>query len=216
MFHIKDLFIKDVLKINDLKLQSSVISIEGQSGTGKSSLLRLLNNLDNPTSGNIYYKNKKLTDIEPMTLRKKVVMVPQNPVIFDGTIRDNLNVGFDFSGEKPASDEQLNDMLYAFWLDKNLDTSASDMSGGEQQRMALGRVLLMDQAEVFLLDEPSSDLDDQTTDHVIGEFINRAKKQNQHIIMVTHDKSVTDKFADQKINMDDYSLHLRNKVRHDE
>ncbi|HLR51975.1 MAG TPA: ATP-binding cassette domain-containing protein [Candidatus Avamphibacillus sp.] len=216
MFQIEKLFVKNVLKIKALKLHSSIISIEGQSGSGKSTLLRLLNHLDNPTSGNIYYKNQKLTDIEPMELRKKIVMVPQSPVVFDGTIRDNLNIGLEFSGEEPASDNQLKDMLQTLWLDKILETSASDLSGGEQQRMALGRVLLMEKAKVFLLDEPSSDLDDHTTDHVIGEFINRAREQEKQVIMVTHDKSVTDKFADQKINMDEYSLHLRNEARYDE
>ena len=216
MFQLDDIFVENVSKIKDLKLQSPIISIEGQSGSGKSTLLRLLNNLDNPTSGNIYYKNQKLTNIEPMNLRKKIVMVPQNPVVFDGTIRENLNLGLKLSGEEAASDEQLKDMLQILWLDKKLETNASDLSGGEEQRMALGRVLLMKKAEVFLLDEPSSDLDDQTTDHVIREFINRAKDQEQQIIMVTHDKSVTNKFADQKINMDEYSLHLKNEVKHDE
>src|SRR5699024_7090499 len=204
-----------VLKIKALKLHSSIISIEGQSGSGKSTLLRLLNHLDNPTSGNIYYKNQKLTDIEPMKLRKKIVMVPQSPVVFDGTIRDNLNIGLEFSGEEPASDNQLKDMLQTLWLDNNLETSASDLSGGEQQRMALGRVLLMEKAKVFLLDEPSSDLDDHTTDHVISEFINRARGQEQQVIMVTHDKSVTDKCVHDKVNMTEYSLHLRNDERYD-
>src|SRR5699024_6550109 len=144
-----DIFVENVSKIKDLKLQSPIISIEGQSGSGKSTLLRLLNNLDNPTSGNIYYKNQKLTNIEPMNLRKKIVMVPQNPVVFDGTIRENLNLGLKLSGEEAASDEQLKDMLQILWLDKKLETNASDLSGGEEQRMALGRVLLMKKAEVF-------------------------------------------------------------------
>src|SRR5699024_6324482 len=107
MFQMDGIIVKDVVKIKNLKLDGEVDSIEGQSGSGKSTLLRLLNNLDDPTSGTIYYRDELLTEIEPMILRKKVVMVPQNPVIFDGTIRDNLLRGLDLSGEETAEDDQL-------------------------------------------------------------------------------------------------------------
>lgn len=215
MFHIENIVVQDVIQIDALQLDESVISIEGQSGSGKSTLLRLLNNLDDPTSGTIHYQGELLTDIEPMSLRKKIVMVPQNPVVFDGTIRENLLKGLEFSGAEAVSDDRLEDLLEALWLDKDLETSASELSGGEKQRMALGRVLLMDQAEVFLLDEPSSDLDDETGNHVIREFINHASEQQQQTIMVTHDKQVTEQFAEQKINMDDYSMNIRKEAHSD-
>lgn len=215
MFRIENIVVQDVIQIDALQLDESVISIEGQSGSGKSTLLRLLNNLDDPTSGTIHYQGELLTDIEPMSLRKKIVMVPQNPVVFDGTIRENLLKGLEFSGAEAVSDDRLKDLLEALWLDKDLETSASELSGGEKQRMALGRVLLMDQAEVFLLDEPSSDLDDETSKHVIREFINHASEQQQQTIMVTHDKQVTEQFAEQKINMDDYSMNIRKEAHSD-
>ena len=215
MFRIENIVVQDVIQIDTLQLDESVISIEGQSGSGKSTLLRLLNNLDDPTSGTIHYQDELLTDIEPMSLRKRIVMVPQNPVVFDGTIRENLLKGLAFSGAEAVSDDRLEDLLEALWLDKDLETSASELSGGEKQRMALGRVLLMDQAEVFLLDEPSSDLDDETGNHVIREFINHASEQQQQTIMVTHDKQVTEQFAEQKINMDDYSMNIRKEAHSD-
>lgn len=216
MFQIEDLVVKQVIEIDKLTIDADVVSIEGQSGSGKSTLLRLLNNLDDPTQGDVFYGEKRLTDMEPIALRQKVVMVPQNPVVFDGTIRHNLLLGLDLSGEQAASDTQLNHMLKLFWLDKDLETNASDLSGGEKQRMALARVLLMKQAEVFLLDEPSSDLDDETSQHIMQAFIKEAKKQNQQIIMVTHDKHITEQFADQKINMDDYSMQIKREVSRDE
>lgn len=212
MFQIENLNVKDVIHIKELMLDGKVISIEGQSGSGKSTLLRLLNNLDDPSSGDIYYDDTLLTEIEPQTLRKKIVMVPQNPVVFDGTIRDNLLMGLTFSGAEAAADEELKRMLDLLWLNKTLDTSASDLSGGEKQRMALGRVLLMEKADVFLLDEPSSDLDNETTDHVMHEFIKYAGKQQ--VIMVTHDQEMAGKFADQKVNMDDYSMQIRKEANH--
>lgn len=211
MFKIEELIVKNVLKIKELKLHGSVVSIEGQSGSGKSTLLRLFNNLDSPKSGTIYYKDESLIKINPMKLRRTIVMVPQEPVVFDGTIRDNLLLGLKFSGQDKENDSSLKDILNNLWLeDKTLDTSASDLSGGEKQRLTLARVLLMKEVEVFLLDEPASSLDDETTEHVLNEFINQA--QNQQIIMVTHDKKLSEQYADQKINMDDYSVRLKHKV----
>ncbi|MBU5468046.1 ATP-binding cassette domain-containing protein [Virgibacillus sp. MSJ-26] len=216
MFKIEHLVVENVLKINELKLDASIVSIEGQSGSGKSTLLRLLNNLDTPKSGTIYYNDKSLIEIEPMELRRKIVMVPQDPVVFDGTLRDNLLIGLKLSGQDEISDTSLEDTLKTFWLeDKELDTSASDLSGGEKQRLALARVLLMKEADVYLLDEPSSSLDDETTDHVLDAFIHQAKEQKNQIIMVTHDKRVAEKYTKQKINMDEYSTHIKHEVTHD-
>lgn len=208
MFQLKNIVVNDVIEIDSLTLDDKVISIEGQSGSGKSTLLRLLNNLDDPSSGQIYFKEENITDINPNDLRKRVVMLPQSPIVFDGTIRDNLHIGLRLSEQILPDDTELENMLESVWLRKSLDTSASDLSGGEQQRMALARILLMKGAEVFLLDEPSSDLDDQTTNHVMQEFIKTAKAENQQIIMVTHDTGVSEKFADTIINMDTYSKQI--------
>src|SRR5699024_9219505 len=142
--------------------------------------------------------------------------VPQSPVMFDGTIRDNLLIGLRFSGEKDVADDKLEETLDLLWLKKELDTNVSELSGGEQERIALGRVLLLVKAEVFLLDEPSSDLDDRTTEHVMEQFINTAKMLDKQIIMVTHDKEVSKRFADCIINMDEYSKQIREKDEADE
>ncbi len=210
MFQLENIIVNNVIEIDSLTLDADVISIEGQSGSGKSTLLRLLNNLDSPASGNIYLQDKNIQEIPPTKLRKRVVMLPQSTTVFDGTIRDNLVVGFTFSGQSLPTDNELNNMLKKVWIDKDLDTSASDLSGGEQQRMALARLLLMKDAEVFLLDEPSSDLDDKTMEHVMKEFIQLAKERNQQIIMVTHDTTVSENFADSIINMDTYSKQIEN------
>lgn len=144
MFQLENIVVENVLEINKLSLEANVISIEGQSGSGKSTLLRLLNNLDDPKSGHIYFQEKLLTNIPPLELRKQVVMLPQSSVIFDGTIRDNLLIGLHLSGQKQASNHALEEMLKFLWIDKSLDTSAGDLSGGEKQRMSLGRILLID------------------------------------------------------------------------
>lgn len=208
MFQLKNIIVRDVIEIESLTLDADVISIEGQSGSGKSTLLRLLNNLDDPSSGEIYFQEKNIKEMNPRELRKQVVMLPQSPTVFDGTIRDNLMIGLTFSEQPMLDDNELNDILKKLWIEKSLDTSASDLSGGEQQRMALARILLMKKAKVFLLDEPSSDLDDKTTKHVMKEFVDLTKEANQQIIMVTHDTTVSKNFADSIINMDTYSKQI--------
>lgn len=208
MFQLENVIVNNVIEIESLTLDANVISIEGQSGSGKSTLLRLLNNLDDPSSGKIYLQEKNIIEIVPGELRKRVVMLPQSPTVFDGNIKDNLIIGLTLSEQSVPNDEKLKDILEKVWLDKSLDTSASDLSGGEQQRMALARILLMEKAEVLLLDEPSSDLDDKTTKHVMNEFLDTAYKANQQIIMVTHDTIVSKNFADRIINMDIYSKQI--------
>src|SRR5690625_5777784 len=106
MFKIDHLVVENVLKINELKLDASIVSIEGQSGSGKSTLLRLLNNLDTPKSGTIYYNDKSLIEIEPMELRRKKYMGPQHPDGFDGTLRDNLLIGLKLYGQDERSEER--------------------------------------------------------------------------------------------------------------
>lgn len=210
MLRLENIVVKGVLEIDALTLEENIISIEGQSGSGKSTILRLLNNLDTPTSGTIYFHDKDIMKIDSLQLRKQIVMLPQSAVLFDGTIRDNLLIGLTYSGQEQATDEELEKILADLWVHKKLDTSVHDLSGGEQQRMALARILLLKEAGVYLLDEPSSDLDDRTTDHVLDTFFSQAKERNQQIIMVTHDTSVSKKFADTVINMDKYSKQIKN------
>lgn len=210
MLRLENIVVKNVLEIDSLMLEEDVISIEGQSGSGKSTVLRLLNNLDTPTSGTIYFHNKDIMEIDSLQLRKQIVMLPQSSVLFDGTIRDNLLIGLTYSGQEKIADNELEKVLHDLWVNKKLGTSVHDLSGGEQQRMALARILLLKEAKVYLLDEPSSDLDHQTTDHVLKTFVSQAKARNQQIIMVTHDTSVSKKFADTIINMDKYSKQIKN------
>lgn len=208
MFQLKNIIAKDIFTIENLTIKEDITAIIGQSGSGKSTLLRLLNNLDDATSGMILFNDKNLMDYSPQFLRKKIVMVPQSTVIFDGSIRENLLIGLKLSKQKLVEDQTLSDMLNTFLIDKTLETSASELSGGEQQRLTLARVLLMTEAEVFLLDEPTSDLDDKTTEHVMEELISIAKKNHQKVIMITHNKQVAEKYSNKVINMDNYNGNI--------
>ena len=151
MFSLKKVKYKHILDINDLNIEKyKVTSIVGESGSGKSTLLRLLNKLISCDSGEIFYNDQPLNTINSVALRRNVVMLPQLPTIFSGTVRDNLLIGLKFSEKPTVDDAKLRQILYIVHLNKELGDDSDKLSGGEKQRLALGRVILID-PEVFLL-----------------------------------------------------------------
>lgn len=201
VFVLKKVQYKEILRVDELYFQSGKITcVIGPSGSGKTTLLRLLNKLSSCDSGNIYFGNQSLDEMDPIELRRRVVMLGQNPVLFDGTIRDNLLIGLKFS-EKPLVDDQtLRNILLQVHLQKGLDESPRDLSGGEKQRLALGRVLLMN-PEVYLLDEPSSALDEETEQLVIKEMVQSVQQNQTTLIMVTHARKIAEAYGDQIIEI---------------
>lgn len=203
MFLMKNIQYKNILDIQNLKMESNkIISVVGKSGSGKTTLLKMLNKMISPTSGDIYYNEKNLKEINAIDLRRNVVMLNQTPAIFNGTIRDNLLIGRKFSEKDSVPDEDINKILNILELDKSLDASSDELSGGEKQRIALGRVILTD-PDVFLLDEPSSALDSHTENLIIQSLINHTRKTNKTLIMVTHSKDIAIKFSDIIIQIED-------------
>lgn len=196
MFYIQNLKYKSILNITELKIEKhKITSIVGKSGSGKTTLLKMLNKMLTPDSGEIFYGGKNIKDIDAIQLRRQVVMLGQTPAIFPGTIRDNLLIGRKFANKEPLPDEQLINMMGKIELDKSLDQDGQELSGGEQQRIALARVILTD-PEVFLLDEPSSALDDVTERLIITSLVNYTKENNKTLIMVTHSTEIGKEFSD--------------------
>lgn len=153
-----------------------------------------------PNDGDILYNGISLKDINSVNLRRDVVMLSQSPAIFPGSIKENLLEGLILSEKPLAKDTELIDILKLINLNKSLLDKAENLSGGEKQRLALGRVLLMN-AQVLLLDEPSSALDEETEEIIINRLVEYTKKNNKTLIMVTHSKKVAQLFADIIIEM---------------
>jgi putative ABC transport system ATP-binding protein len=187
---------KNILDIEMLEIpQNKVTCIVGASGSGKSTLLRLLNKLISCDSGEILYNEISLESINSVELRRMVVMLPQQPVIFPGTIKDNLLIGLKFAQKPSLHEEQLRQVLMMVHLNKELSDNSDILSGGEKQRLALARVLLLD-PEVFLLDEPSSALDEETERIIIENLVTYTKETSKTLIMVTHSKKVAQTYSD--------------------
>ncbi|OAS82107.1 MULTISPECIES: ABC transporter ATP-binding protein [Metabacillus] len=202
MFIIEDLIYKDILFIDRMEIPSNKITcLVGESGAGKSTLLKMLNIMLSPDEGEIYFKDKNLKVVDPILHRRKVVMLAQQPTIFEGTIRDNLNIGLNFSEKKLKEDDELNKALEIVHLNKGLNEDAYTLSGGEKQRLALARVYLME-PEVYLLDEPTAALDEDTESVVMDSFITQVKLKGQSVIMITHSQKIATKYGEKIITLE--------------
>ena len=196
MFTLKKVRYKNILAIDDLTLPSlQTTCIVGESGSGKTTLLKLLNHMLSCEQGELLYQGEDIESLDPVELRREVVMLPQTPLIFPGTIRDNLLIGLQFAEKPFVEDELLLNILDRMQLKKDLAHNAYVLSGGEKQRLAICRIMLL-QPEVFLLDEPTSALDDSTEEMAIEKLIDFAKEHHKTIIMITHSEKVARKYGD--------------------
>ncbi|EKA7724901.1 ABC transporter ATP-binding protein [Listeria innocua] len=201
MFSLKNVKYKHILQIDDLVIEDcKVTCIVGESGSGKTTLIRLLNKLISCDSGEIIYNDHDLNTIDSVRLRRAVVMLPQTPAIFPGNVKDNLLIGLKFAEKPPVDNDKLRQILKIVNLNKELHDESDNLSGGEKQRLALGRVILLD-PDVFLLDEPSSSLDEETERIIIEKLIAYTKDTNKTLIMVTHSKKIAQTYSDNIIQI---------------
>ena len=195
-FELKNIKYKHILDIDNLSFESKKITtLQGKSGGGKTTILKLLNKMISPCSGEILYNGTPLHHINSVEHRRNVVMLSQNSIIFPGSIADNLNIALRFQDQEPATEQKLTDILERLELEKQLHEPAQNLSGGEKQRLALGRILLLN-PDVYLFDEPSASLDDTTEEFIIDMLTSHVKEENKTAIIVTHSKDMARKYSD--------------------
>lgn len=167
-------------------MAGELLGIVGASGSGKSSLLRLLNRLDEPTSGTVFLEGQDYRQIAPRDLRRRVGMVTQRPYLFPGDVASNLRFGPAQRGES-VSDEAIARLLERVGLPGFAARDVSVLSGGEQQRVSLARTLAND-PEVLLLDEPTSALDEESKMGIEELIASQVGEHGLTCVMVTHDR----------------------------
>ncbi|MGY5880422.1 MAG: ATP-binding cassette domain-containing protein [Candidatus Thorarchaeota archaeon] len=181
--------------------QNEVVGLTGCSGSGKSTILRIVVDLLTPSSGEIIILGKHIADWDPRELRRTLILVPQESQMFTGTVRDNLLWGLIRQGES-IDDETLYEILREVNLDSmNLDDDACLLSGGEKQRVAIARALVMN-PKALLLDEPTSALDDVSAlavENVLNDVI---QKRQIGILIVTHNKEQAQRFTSRVIELE--------------
>lgn len=181
------------------------LAIVGKSGSGKSTLLHLIGGLEKPTEGEIYYSGKPLSKKtqEQLTIfrRRNVGFVFQSynlvPIL---NVYENIVLPLELDGEKIENDF-VNDIIFALDLQDKIDSLPNQLSGGQQQKVAIARALIT-KPQIILADEPTGNLDSQTSADVMGLLKSMIHRLNQTLIMITHNEEIA-QVADRIIQLED-------------
>jgi len=191
---------RQVLQVDALEIyRGEVLSIVGPSGSGKSTLLRLLNFLENPTSGSIDYEGKKFVASQEMSLevRRRVTTVFQRPMLLDRSVYDNVIFGLKLRKRKNDK-KHIQSILEEVGLASLSNQRARTLSGGEAQRVALARAMVL-RPDVLLLDEPTANLDPYNVG-LIENIVQRLNnEQGTTLVLVTHNVFQAKRMADRAV-----------------
>jgi len=203
-----------VLKNINLKInRGDLISLTGPSGSGKSTLLHLIALLDKPTSGEVFFKSRsfsKSTDSEKDLVRKKGISIiyQQNNLLNDFTALENVAIPLVNNGQNwQEANNKATKILFSVNLSKRLNHFPSELSGGEQQRVAVARALITE-PDLILADEPTGSLDRKTAYEIFSLF-RKLKSKNRAILYATHNRELSNK-ADYKLNILDGNIVRKN------
>jgi putative ABC transport system ATP-binding protein len=190
----------DKILIEDANFElrkGEVLAVAGPSGSGKTSLLRLLNRLDEPTSGTVFVEGSDYRNIVPRELRRQLGMVTQRPYLFPGTVADNLRFGPAQRGET-LPPEAIEELLDQVGLKEYAGRDVANLSGGEAQRVSVARTLA-NRPLVLLLDEPTSALDEAAKLEVESAIQQVVRDQGLTCVMVTHDLAQASRLAERAL-----------------
>lgn len=157
-------------------------AVVGPSGAGKSSLLRCLNRLEEPGSGRVLFRGSDVRSLDPIELRRRVGMIFQTPLIFEGGVRANLRYGLE---QDPGDDALAEALISAGLASDFLARESAALSVGQAQRVCIARALVRG-PEVLLMDEPTSALDARASSR-IEELIGTLVEGGLTVVLVTHD-----------------------------
>lgn len=161
----------------------------GPNGAGKTTLLRLLNLLLRPTGGTLTFRTQdvsRATDRELRAFRRQMAFVFQAPVLFTGSVRRNLEYGLTLRGcPPPERIKKVEAILEQAGLEALAAVSSKELSGGEAQRVAVARALVLE-PKVLLLDEPTTNLDRENQRLIENLLEAYAQKDNTTLLLVTH------------------------------
>jgi ABC-type lipoprotein export system ATPase subunit len=184
--------------------KGDLVALVGPSGSGKSTLLNIISLIDAPSSGQVIFKNndmKNLSEEKKNDIRKKnISMIFQdNNLLSDFTALENVLLPLIIRDEKiKLSKKKAEKILLDFNLKNRQNHYPDELSGGEQQRVAIARVLISE-TDLILADEPTGNLDHKTSQEIFSYFL-KLKKLNKTIIFATHNRDLANK-ADYKLSI---------------
>ncbi len=190
------------------------VAVVGTSGSGKSTLLHMLGGLDRPTSGSVSVDGKDIFSLkdEALTIfrRRKIGFVFQNynlvPVL---NVYENIVLPIQLDGQKPDA-AYVDQIIETLGLEKKLQNLPNNLSGGQQQRVAIARALAAKPA-IILADEPTGNLDSQTSQDVMSLLKITSQKFVQTIVMITHNEEIA-QMADRIIRIEDGRIRSSHEI----
>jgi ABC-type multidrug transport system ATPase subunit len=181
--------------------RGEIMALVGPSGLGKTTLLRTLVGLIDPLEGTIELDGRSPDEMGWPRFRRHVMLVAQRPVLFDGTVADNLERPFSYAVTEAAFDAgRAKELLEALHMGDSFDAEARTLSEGQGQRVALVRALLL-APDVLVLDEPTSALDATNRERVEGLL----RERGETVVMVSHDPAQVDRVADTELDLTAYA-----------
>ena len=194
--------------------EGEFVAITGKSGSGKSTLLHMLGALDVPTSGEVYIDGKSLASMtreeQAVFRRRKVGVVFQSDnLIPDLSVYENIVLPIELDGGY-VDKAYIEELLRQLKIEDKRDALPGTLSGGQQQRTAIARALSYKPA-ILLADEPTGNLDTQTSHDVMGLLKTVARKYQQTTILITHDMDVA-QLSDRIVYMEDGKIRKERKL----
>jgi len=207
--------------VNDVSLtvpRGEFLALLGSSGSGKSTLLNLIAGLDRPSSGSVVAQGQDLSKMSSLELaryrRQTVGMVFQSFNLLPRmTLEENVELPLRLAEvDRSERAARVREALQRVGLEKRIGHRPSELSGGEQQRTAIARALV-NRPKILLADEPTGNLDSATGESILTLLREIQKNPGMTIIMVTHERTLAERFADRLAVMGDGKLLSNGAVR---
>ena len=210
-----DTLVKAVDNVSFSVERGEFVAIIGSSGSGKSTLLHILGGVDHPTSGKVFVDNQDVYELNETNLaifrRRQVGLIYQFynliPIL---NVKENITLPILLDGKKPDY-KYLDELIEILGLAKRVNHLPNQLSGGEQQRVSIGRAL-MNRPSILLADEPTGNLDSKNGQEIMELLKLSNKKYKQTIIMITHDHNLALN-ADRIITIKDGKIISDEKVK---
>ena len=207
---------KDIIVLKNLNFsikEGELIALTGPSGSGKSTLLHIISLIEKPTSGKVFFfqtnvKDLKSREIDEIRKFKISLIFQNNNLISDLDVVENVMLPLLIRNEDPKkSREKSKKILSVVGLSNRHNFFPNDLSGGEQQRVAIARSLIA-QTDLILADEPTGNLDQKTSKEIFNYFL-KLKRMNKTVLFATHNRELANK-ADYKLSISDGNIKRLN------
>jgi putative ABC transport system ATP-binding protein len=173
----------------------------GESGSGKTTFLKLLNGTISADEGSIFFQGVDIEEMDSLTLRKEVLLAAQAAYLFDGSISENFSHYYEARESICPTAEDMQRYLSVCCADFPLDRLCQTLSGGERQRV-FGAICLSFQPKVLMLDEPTSALDEKTADRFFSQLKEFCAQQGITLLVICHNSALARKHGDHFITLE--------------